>query len=432
MIAIQPVVRRRRAARPLFAALLVLLVGAGTPARAAIDGVEGSRFQLVASAAYVSTADGARVYSWGYGFSGGEMQYPGPTLIVTEGSTVTITLTNALPVAAGNTSIVFPGQDVTASGGVAGLLTREAAPGGSVTYTISAARPGTYGYHSGSRPDLQVEMGLTGALIVRPSAPAPGCGNSAYGHAGTCFDREFLFLLTEMDFDIHRAAEAQAGGPGPIDVATSPYSAEYWFLNGRNAPDTMGDPGTGLLPHQPYNCLPRMHPGERLLMRMVGGGRELHPFHHHGNHARILAQDGRLLQSAGALVGPTVFTIRTDPGSTVDAIFEWTGAGLGWDIYGHAAGDAMEPAESAPDHGKPFPVTLPELQTLTFGGFWSGSPFLGDSGSLPPGEGGLNPSSAYTHMWHSHTEREIVNNDVFPGGMMTMVLIEHPREAIDE
>jgi hypothetical protein len=27
-------------------------------------------------------------------------------------------------------------------------------------------------------------------------------------------------------------------------------------------------------------------------------------------------------------------------------------------------------------------------------------------------------------MWHSHSEREIVNNDIFPGGMMTMLVIK--------
>ena len=45
------------------------------------------------------------------------MQLPGPTLIVTEGQTVTVTLTNNLPKAAGNTSILFPGFNVTASFG---------------------------------------------------------------------------------------------------------------------------------------------------------------------------------------------------------------------------------------------------------------------------------------------------------------------------
>ena len=48
------------------------------------------------------------------------MQVPGPTLIVTEGQTVTVNLTNNLPAAAGNTSILFPGFHVTATGGVHG------------------------------------------------------------------------------------------------------------------------------------------------------------------------------------------------------------------------------------------------------------------------------------------------------------------------
>ncbi len=27
------------------------------------------------------------------------------------------------------------------------------------------------------------------------------------------------------------------------------------------------------------------------------------------------------------------------------------------------------------------------------------------------------------YMWHSHNEKEIVNNNIFPGGMLTMVLV---------
>ena len=67
---------------------------------------------------------------------------------------------------------------------------------------------------------------------------------------------------------------------------------------------------------------------------------------------------------------------------------------------------------------------MPEQFSLAFGGFWSGSPFLGTVALLPPGEGGLNPNAGYTYMWHSHTEKEIINFDVFPGGMMTMLIVE--------
>ncbi len=43
---------------------------------------------------------------------------------------------------------------------------------------------------------------------------------------------------------------------------------------------------------------------------------------------------------------------------------------------------------------------------------------------MPPGDGGLNPFAGYTYMWHSHAEKEITNFDIFPGGMMTMLVVE--------
>src|SRR6267378_6951970 len=156
-------------------------------AQAAAPGISGTTFNLTAAPAYLSQPDGASVYSWGYGCTGGAlaggstfvpptsttpfcnvMQVPGPTLVVTEGQTVTVTLTNGLPPSAGNTSILFPGFNVTATGGAAGLLTQEAAPGSSVTYSFTASSPGTRAYYSGTQGDLQVEMGLYGAIIVLP------------------------------------------------------------------------------------------------------------------------------------------------------------------------------------------------------------------------------------------------------------------------
>lgn len=443
-------------------AAAITLTLAPLAANAEIVGESGQSFNLTASEGYVLIADGGSVYSWGYS-TDGSMQLPGPTLIVTEDTEVTITLTNQLPAAAGNTSIVFPGQTVTASGGVAGALTDEAVPGGSVTYSFTPSEPGTYQYHSGSQSDLQVEMGLYGALIVRPAAAAstvcaPGPYETApawaYEHAGTCFDREYLFLLSEIDIDVHEEAERQKGGIGPIDIGTGEFSSEYWLLNGRAAPDTMAAVGDATLPAQPYNSFPRMHPGERVLLRVVGAGRQLHPFHTHGNHSRTLAHDGRLIVSETdptKLAGPLLFTIPSVPGSTIDAVFEWTGEDLGWDMFGTGpeyahtcngvavtaatpgtAGFDPDTHEYCPDHGKPIPVTLPSLSSLAFGGFYSGSPYLGVLGSLPPGEGGLNPDAGFTFMWHSHNERELVNNDVFPGGMMTMLVVEAPGVTINE
>src|SRR3989440_3170431 len=126
---------------PLLAAAGWLLAAA---AQAAAPGISGNAINLTASPAYLTQPDGQSVYSWGYGCTGGvlsagqsfvpattttpfctTMQVPGPTLVVTEGQTVTVTLTNNLPASAGNTSILFPGFNVSASG-VQGLLTSEA------------------------------------------------------------------------------------------------------------------------------------------------------------------------------------------------------------------------------------------------------------------------------------------------------------------
>ncbi|HEY6392422.1 MAG TPA: hypothetical protein VIX89_14150, partial [Bryobacteraceae bacterium] len=67
-----------------------------------------------------------------------------------------------------------------------------------------------------------------------------------------------------------------------------------------------------------------------------------HPFHFHGNHARVLARDANMLLSkadGNSLAGPLLFTIATVSGQTVDAIFTWSGKGLNWDVYNHTAGD---------------------------------------------------------------------------------------------
>jgi len=408
-----------------FALLLMSLAGA---AEAAIGGVTGTNFDFTAKPAIISTPDGDSLLVWGYGLDGGPMQYPGPTLIVNQGDEITINLTNALGVAGMPVSLVFPGQEgVSASGGTQGLLTRESDgvtdgsdEGGTdtVTYTFIASHAGTYLYNSGTRPELQIEMGMLGAIIVRPSVP-----NQAYNHPETAFDHEYLFLLTEMDPMVHYYASL-----GLFDIIdNSEHNPVLWFINGRNGPDTMADAGASWLPNQPYNSLARTHPGEAVLARVISAGRDLHPFHFHGNHVKLIGRDGRLLESAPNM-GPDLarvdFTIQAVPGSTYDALWSWTGDQLGWDIYGHKNGDPMEPNEYAPDHGKKIPVALPALQDLTFGGFYSGSPFLGAFGDLPPGEGGLNLDGGMFYMWHSHAEKELVNNDIAPGGMMTMMIVE--------
>jgi FtsP/CotA-like multicopper oxidase with cupredoxin domain len=455
---------RPTAMAAVFTAALLFTSAAGT--QAAIQGLTGTDFEFRAKADYVSTADGGSMLLWGYSNGTNRAQYPGPTLIVTKGQTVNITLRNELFVAGTgetpNVSIVFPGHDVTASCETAGTvdscsqgeLTLEAGRDGDVVkYSFVAGEPGTYTYYSGTNPGLQVEMGLTGAIIVRPAGFNPNAP-TAYGHPDTAYTYEELFFLTEMDPNIHQAVEFYGPDDPSIQPLVDDYFSNYWFINGRTAPDDLAAPNVFWLPTQPYNSVPRMHPGDTVLMRVVGGGREMHPFHHHGNHAKVIARDGRMLESSpgeGPDLGTEGFTITATPGKTVDALFTWTGEGLNWDIYGgtdivtvnnqsmqHTCNGKFVGEQQAPgapkydpvtheyceDHGKPLPVKLPGNLELAFGGWWGGSPYLGALGALPPGEGGLNPNGGYSFMWHSHTEKELTNWDIFPGGMLTMMIIE--------
>jgi len=511
--------------RLLLASAAIALLAA--TAQAAAPGITGTgtagTFNLTAQPAFLSQPDGQAVYSWGYGCASGSapsfapaaittgfcstMQVPGPTLIVTQGQTVTVKLTNSLPGAAGNTSILFPGFDVSSSGGVTGLLTQEAAPGGSVTYTFTATTPGTRAYYSGTQTDLQVEMGLYGAIIVLPSTIPAACttglaaanltveshwGESdfrlapaAYNHARACYDREYLFQFSEMDPAIHRLAEDQSTRTctGCMNVAVEPYHPAYFMINGRSMPDDMDPNYAQQYPHQPYNGNPHMHPGEQVLLRIIGQGRWQHPFHEHGNHVRVLARDGNLILSQTTstdLAGPLLFTTTTTPGQAMDGIYYWTGKGLNWDAYGHnpassdanaklpcvpdangyntgvAAQSAINYYEWCQDHNKPLelapfgdvegggPATLPDPNILTNGAWYGGSPYLGPdatvrsvgpTGTTPPaGTVADSPTgeAGFAFMWHSHNEREITTNNIFPGGMLMMMLVDSREFVIDE
>ena len=118
-------------------------------------------------------------------------------------------------------------------------------------------------------------------------------GTGAYGHASAAddYDEEYLFFISELDSRIHALVEQ--GLTEFVDTGRT-YDPLYWFINGRGSPDTMEAADVSWLPHQPYNALPIMHPGQRVLLRYVGAGQQLHPFHPHGNHVEVIATDGRL------------------------------------------------------------------------------------------------------------------------------------------
>jgi FtsP/CotA-like multicopper oxidase with cupredoxin domain len=379
-------------------------------------------FNLAASTGHIQTPDGNSVFMWSYANADDPdpvlraFQSPGPVLCATQGETVVVSLTN-LPEPS---SIVFPGQDaaVTATGGAAGPLTQEAAAtGGTVSYSFTAGSPGTYLYESGSDVAKQVEMGLYGALIVRPSAGA----NLAYD-ATTEFNpaREFLLLLADIDPFLHHAVETNA----TYDFNSR--NNRYFTINGRSFPDTVQDNGSSLLPNQPYGALVRIQPNsspsnpDPALIRMVNVGVDNHPFHPHGNHTRLIAQDGRRLTSpTGNSASTEHFGESIGAGQTEDFLLRWDNHAT--DTSGTAFNDDWNP------NTNPLPVPQPNYRNLTFkdgNTYYSGSPYMGYKGTLPTGTVSQNVCGEWYFPLHSHALNEFTNFDEGFGGMGTLLRVD--------
>jgi hypothetical protein len=162
----------------------------------------------------------------------------------------------------------------------------------------------------------------------------------------------------------------------------------------------------------------------------------------------------------------------------MDGIYYWTGKGLNWDAYGHnptstdanatlpctpdangyntGAPTAINYFEWCQDHYKPLqaapfgdvgsggPVTLPDPTLFANGPWFGGSPYLGanatvravgSTGTTPPsGTIANSPTdeAGFSFMWHSHNEREITTNNIFPGGMLMMMLVDSREFVINE
>lgn len=190
---------------------------------------------MVAAPATLTMPDGNPVTMWGLALTGDLPFDPltGIPVIRTTDNTLTINLTNNLPVA---TSLVIPGQnDTTMTPSTftdlqgrsrARSFTAETAPGAAPgTYTWNNLKEGTFLIHSGSHPGVQVPMGLYAVLVVGGAAP------------------DAVLLFSEVDSLQHLAV---AGDPTAVPptlptygsaayptTMAAGYEADYFLINGR-------------------------------------------------------------------------------------------------------------------------------------------------------------------------------------------------------
>jgi FtsP/CotA-like multicopper oxidase with cupredoxin domain len=378
-------------------------------------------FSLTASGGYISTPDGNSIFMWSYGDTGGSFQSPGPTLCVESGARVTIVLHNSLPEP---TSIMFPGQpqvlangrpaqpETDAKGNLTSMTATAAASGGSVTYTFTAGPPGTYLYQSGTDVRKQQQMGLFGALVVRPK----GHPDRESDRADSAFDpaHEYLYLLSEVDPDAHLAVERRRA------FNWNNYTPRYFMINGRSMPDTIAPNRAEWLPNQPYGALIHIRPYDAAtnpkaaLIRYLNAGAISYPFHPHGSDEQLIARDGRPAQGpSGQDLSYSNFLLDVAPGQTVDTLMTW------------------KDAEHWNSKDNPIPVPLPQLQDQIVGPgtetWFSESPYLGETGAqLPPGVVQNNQCGEYYHVAHSHALQQATNFGASFGGMMTLIRIDPP------
>jgi FtsP/CotA-like multicopper oxidase with cupredoxin domain len=403
-------------------ALVAVTVNGSTPAnaqsspRVGIVCTSGPTFNLTTKTGYIKLPDANTAFMWGYSHGSDPFQHPGPVLCVNQGETVTVILHNTLPEAV---SIAFPGQEsvlangtpaqpeFNLNGAMTSLTTTAAATTGTVTYSFVASKPGTYLYESGTNPEKQVRMGLFGALIVRPSQGA----GFAYNRADSQFNpaEEFMVLLSEIDPYQHQAVEQGTS------FNMNNYHPRYWLINGRGFPDSIADNNASWLPSQPYGALAEILPYDATthplpaMARYLNVGTEDYPFHPHGNNGLVVGRDGSPLEGpAGQDLSFEKFAINIGPSQTWDVLFRW------YDAEGYN-----------PDTN-PLTVTVPSLANQEIGMFYSGSPYLGKTETLPPGIQTLNQCGEYYIISHNHALYQITSWGVNMTGPITYMRIDPP------
>ena len=200
-------------------------------------------------------------------------------------------------------SFFVPGVPGTATGGVAGFFTTEAAAsGGTVSYSFTPDS-GTYLYQSAtSRIRTQVPMGLYGALVVDTAA------NTAY--PGVTYAQDALLVYSTIDPNIN-ANPATYGGARVSNNALSVadegfvygWLPQYFLINGKAYDSAAGH-------------VTSVGSGTATLLRFVNAGLEtVVPTLGGGLYMSVVAEDGNLLPVAFSQYG-----IELQPGKTSDAL----------------------------------------------------------------------------------------------------------------
>lgn len=253
---------------------------------------------------------------WGFAlddsFEGTELEaadVPGPRLVVPPGdTTLTIHLDNNLLVPI---SIVIRGQTATMTPTFftddqgrqrVYSFTHETPAGNAteVTYTWTGLKPGTYLYHSGTHPQVQVQMGLYGGVTKDAAAGEV--------YSGIPYDEEVVLLYSEIDPVLHEQVNDGSYGTTGM-TSTIDYNPKYSLING-----------------EPYTAstapLLAGNAGDSVLIRFLNAGLRTHAPLLLGSRLRVIAEDGNLYPYSRDRC-----SLELPAGQTRDAIVVFSTAG---------------------------------------------------------------------------------------------------------
>jgi plastocyanin len=309
-----------------------------SPPRAMLPGGQVREFRLVARPGRWEVAPGTVMEAWTY-----NGQVPGPELRVREGDLVRVVVKNALPVP---TTIHWHGVDLDwRMDGPPGVNQDPIEPGKTFVYEFVAYPAGTRIYHSHVDPNIQMELGLYGALIIEPREPEP-----------VQYDREYTYLLDELAVDFTTRVAL-----GKTDLPMSQYGNgrggtllyDLFLMNGRA--------GSAIPPLM-------LKAGERVRVRLINVGSLPHAMHTHGHIFKIVATDGNPVPPAAQWRKDTILV---GPGERYDLEITAYNPGV-WMFHCHM-----------PNHGENGMMT-----TINYEGFKPHREHAHVPAMHPPGAGG--------------------------------------------
>ncbi|WP_430505686.1 multicopper oxidase domain-containing protein [Haloparvum sp. PAK95] len=207
---------------------------------------------------------------WAFQADDREPSVPGPTLRVTEGTTMEVTFENTAhnrPHTLHMHGIRKDWED----DGVPSTTGITVGPGETHTYELEANVPGTHFYHCHFQTDTHLDLGMYGILRVDPKD---------YEEP----DREYFMTVKEWDT---RLSAMTAGAD--VEYSTEDRDPDEYTINGRAAPTTFHpEKGTPIVVSEDDDV--RVH--------MVNAGYINHAMHPHNHRSTLVAKDGGTIPEA--------------------------------------------------------------------------------------------------------------------------------------